>query len=203
MIELAEEHDRMDELTVQIIERALRDARLLVNADPQFRLAVNISAQTLANNMILYHFGRLRSRHAIPGKKLIIEVTETAPLNDPKISGIIRALCKDGITFSIDDFGTGHSTLACLDQVPVSEIKIDRRLVLNLATSEESAALVKGMIAMAHSLGKAVVAQGVEDDLTAGRLRQMGCDLTQGSLYSPAIPVEELLDMLAAEKVAA
>ncbi|MEP3145460.1 EAL domain-containing protein [Qipengyuania citrea] len=203
IVAIAEEHDRIDELTVQIIDRALRECKSLVMGDPAFRLAINLSPQTLSNVMILYHLARLRSHHGFPGKNLIIEVTESAPLDNRDIKEIVRGIRKEGITLSIDDFGTGHSTLTNLDQIPSSEIKIDRRFVINMATSEESAAVVQGTIAMAHTLGKTVVAEGVEDDLTAERLRRMGCDLAQGFLYSPAVPVVELLDMITEDRVAA
>jgi EAL domain-containing protein (putative c-di-GMP-specific phosphodiesterase class I)/CHASE2 domain-containing sensor protein len=198
-VAVAEEHDRIDELTAYVVDRALEDAGAAIALDPMFKLAVNVSAQTLGSVMVLYHVARLRSRHRFPGKNLIIEVTESTPLDDIAVREIIRGLQKDDITFSIDDFGTGHSTLAYLGQVPSAELKIDRRFIMNLATSEDSLAVVKGTIEMAHTLGKVVVAEGIEDDLTAERLRRLGCDIGQGFLFSPAVAMDELLLMLEEE----
>ena len=203
VIAVAEEHDRIDDLTFCIIDRVLGETAELVREKPLLKVAINLSAKTLANVMVLYHVTILRNRHKFPGKNLVFEVTETAPLAGLDIIGTMRGLRSDGITFSIDDFGTGHSNLTSLREVPSAELKIDRQFVKGLASAADSAAVVKNTIDLGHSLGKIVVAEGVEDDLTAERLRHMGCDLAQGFLYSPAVPRAQLLEILAKDRMAA
>ncbi len=203
LVHMAEEHRRIDDLSVYVIDRALREAKFVLEKSPSFKLAVNLSAQTLGSEMILYHVARLLHRYQFPSRNLILEVTESSPLDDELVHEKIIALQKAGVSFSIDDFGTGHSSLEYLRTVPSSELKIDRRFVMLMGTSEASAALVKGTIEMAHSLGKVVVAEGVEDKATAERLRAMGCDIAQGFVYSPAVPIHEVLKMIKGDREAA
>ncbi len=203
LVYLAEEHRRIDDLSVYVIDRALREAKVILDKSPSFKLAVNLSAQTLGSELILYHVARLLHRYQFPSYNLILEVTESSPLDDELVHEKIIALRKAGVSFSIDDFGTGHSSLEYLRTVPSSELKIDRRFVMLMTTSEASAALVKGTIDMAHSLGKVVVAEGVEDEATAERLRAMGCDIAQGFVYSPAVPINEVLKMVKGDREAA
>ncbi len=203
LVQTAEEHRRIDDLSVYVIDLALKEAKPVLAKSPLFKLAVNLSAQTLANDMILYHVARLLDLHQFPSSNLILEVTETSPLDEELVHEKIIALQKQGVSFSIDDFGTGHSSLEYLRTVPSSELKIDRRFVMMMETSQESAALVKGTIDMAHSLGKVVVAEGVEDHQSAERLREMGCDIAQGFFYSPAVPICEVLKMIEENREAA
>ena len=203
LVRTAEDHGRIDDLTTYVIDKALEQGKAALARDPEFKLAVNLSAQTLCNEMILYHVARLLHRHAFPGKNLVIELTESSPLQDANVGNIIEGLRRQGAQFSIDDFGTGHSSLDYLKRVPSAEIKIDRRFVRELGSSDDSSAVVRGTIEMAHGMGKIVVAEGVEDDLTAERLRQMGCDQAQGFLYSPAVPIDAVIAMLEQERAAA
>lgn len=203
LVRTAEDHGRIDDLTTYVIDKALEHAKGALAKDPAFKVAINVSAQTLCNEMILYHVARLLHRHSFPGTNLVIELTESSPLSGVNVGNIIEGLRRQGAEFSIDDFGTGHSSLDYLKRVPSSELKIDRRFVKELGSSDESAEVVRGTIEMAHRMGKTVVAEGVEDDLTAERLRRMGCDLAQGFLYSPAVPIGEVIAMLNQERAAA
>ncbi|MEM1132174.1 MAG: EAL domain-containing protein [Pseudomonadota bacterium] len=203
LVTTAEEHDRINELTVYVLGRALADAREAVSIDPEFKLAVNFSAQALADEMIVYHTPRLLDRFSFPAKNLIIEVTESARLDSKRVNSKIAELRKRGISFSIDDFGTGHSSLDYLSRVPCQELKMDRKFVTGMQSSDDSANLVKGTIDMAHSLAKSVVAEGVEDAATANALRDIGCDLAQGYHFSPAVSMEDVTKMIVKRRNAA
>ena len=203
LVRVAEESDRIDQLSVYVLDVALAAGRKMLDKDPEFRLAVNMSAKALGNLMILYHVARLLSKHRFPAENLVLEVTETAPLDDLDVENHLEGLLKLGLQVSLDDFGTGHSSLEYLQRVPSSEIKIDRRFVTHMRSSDDNAALVEGTIEMAHKLGKDVVAEGVEDELTAKRLQAMGCDLAQGYYYSPAVQAEELIAQLERRRFAA
>ncbi|WOE75070.1 EAL domain-containing protein [Alterisphingorhabdus coralli] len=203
LVTTAEEHDRINELTIYVLDRALGEAKEAVLIDPDFKLAVNFSAQALADEMILHHTPRLLKEHAFPSRNLIIEVTESARLDGKRVNSKIAELREHGISFSIDDFGTGHSSLDYLSRVPCQELKMDRKFVSGMQSSEDNANLVKGTIDMAHSLAKSVVAEGVEDAATANALRNIGCDLAQGYFYSPAISMADITKMIVKRRNAA
>jgi diguanylate cyclase len=137
-------------------------------------------------------------RHNFPPENLTLELTETAKLEDERIAPQIKALKQRGICLSIDDFGTGQSNLEYIEKLPSSELKIDKKFVQQMATSEESRAVVRATIEIAHSLGKVVVAEGVEDQEVAEALLAMGCDHAQGYLFARAISMPELLAMMGA-----
>ncbi|MEA3032071.1 MAG: diguanylate cyclase, partial [Sphingomonadales bacterium] len=112
---------------------------------------------------------------------LIVEVTETAAMRDP--AGAIAALeawRALGAGVSIDDYGTGQSSLAYLQKLPATELKIDRSFVAGIACDPRSAAMVRSTVALAHELGLEVVAEGVEDEACLALLREAGCDIAQG-----------------------
>jgi EAL domain-containing protein (putative c-di-GMP-specific phosphodiesterase class I) len=192
----AEATDQVNELTLIVMEAALVDGKQAIALDPRFQLAVNMSAKSLSDTNLLFDIMTMLGRYSFPGENLTLELTETAKLEDNRIAPQIAALKARGIGLSIDDFGTGQSNLEYIEKLPSSELKIDRRFVQNMATSEESLAVVRATIEIAHSLGKVVVAEGVEDAEVAAMLLAMGCDHAQGYLYSHAIAMPELIAMI-------
>ena len=192
----AEAHDRINELTLIVMETALAEGRKAIALDPRFKLAVNMSAKSLSDTHLLFDMMTMLGRIGFPAENLMLELTETAKLEDKHIAPQIDALKQRGIGLSIDDFGTGQSNLEYLEKLPSDELKIDKRFVQHMATSEESLAVVRATIEIAHSLGKIVVAEGVESQAVAATLRAMGCDQAQGYLFSQAITMPELLVMM-------
>lgn len=198
----AEAGDRINELTLVVMEAALLDGKQAIALDPRFKLAVNMSAKSLSDTHLLFDIMTLLGRYDFPPENLTLELTETAKLEDHRIAPQIAALKARGICLSIDDFGTGESNLEYIEKLPSSELKIDKRFVQHMATSEESRAVVRATIEIAHSLGKIVVAEGVEDLAVAATLRAMGCDQAQGYLFSRAIAMPELLSMMGGGRAA-
>lgn len=192
----AEAADRINELTLIVMETALLDGKRAIALDPRFKLAVNMSAKSLSDTHLLFDIMTLLGRYDFPPENLTLELTETAKLEDNRIAPQVAALKARGIGLSIDDFGTGQSNLEYIEKLPSSELKIDKRFVQHMDTSEESRAVVRATIEIAHSLGKVVVAEGVEDMSVAAALRAMGCDQAQGYLFSRAISMAELLAMM-------
>ncbi|MFN4039957.1 MAG: EAL domain-containing protein, partial [Erythrobacter sp.] len=172
----AEANDMINDLTLIVMDVALRDAREALKADPDFKLAINMSAKSLSDTDFLFDMMTLLGQHRFPGKNLTLELTETAKLDDARIAGQIKALQQRNISLSVDDFGTGHSNLEYLEKLPSNELKIDKRFVQGMTSSEESKAIVRATIEIAHSLGKVVVAEGVETEEIAADLREMHCD---------------------------
>lgn len=197
----AEANDRINELTLIVMETALSDGRKAIALDPSFKLAVNMSAKSLSDTHLLFDMMTMLGRIGFPAENLTLELTETAKLEDKLIAPQIEALKQRGISLSIDDFGTGQSNLEYLEKLPSSELKIDKRFVQHMASSEESRAVVRATIEIAHSLGKVVVAEGVESQAVAATLRAMGCDQAQGYLFSRAIAMPELLAMMGGGRI--
>jgi len=198
----AEAGDRINELTLVVMESALIDGKQAIALDPRFKLAVNMSAKSLSDTDLMFDIMTLLGRYNFPPENLTLELTETAKLEDHRIAPQIAALKARGICLSIDDFGTGESNLEYIEKLPSSELKIDKRFVQHMAKSEESRAVVRATIEIAHSLGKVVVAEGVEDLEVAATLRAMGCDQAQGFLFSQAIGMPELLAMMGGGRAA-
>ena len=198
----AEAGDRINQLTLIVMEAALIGGKQAIALDPRFQLAVNMSAKSLSDTHLLFDIMTMLGRNNFPGKNLMLELTETAKLEDHRIAPQIAALKQRGIGLSIDDFGTGQSNLEYIEKLPSSELKIDKRFVQQMATSEESLAVVRATIEIAHSLGKVVVAEGVETPAVAATLRAMGCDQAQGYLFSRAITMAELLAMMGGGRTA-
>jgi len=137
------------------------------------------------------------SRAGVSRQQLRVEVTETA-LGDPEpFQAAIRELARVGIPLALDDFGTGYSSLVHLRRMPISEVKIDKSFVGRMAEDPEDRAIVESIIGLGRTLRLRIVAEGVEDELTAGMLLEFGCDIAQGWLYAPAMPADDLLVWLA------
>jgi EAL domain-containing protein (putative c-di-GMP-specific phosphodiesterase class I) len=196
----AEANDRINELTLIIMEAALSEGRQAIAIDPAFKLAINMSAKSLSDTHLLFEMMTIMGRIGFPAENLTLELTETAKLEDKLIAPQIAALKQRGIGLSIDDFGTGQSNLEYLEKLPSSELKIDKKFVQQMAHSEESRAVVRATIEIAHSLGKIVVAEGVENEAVAAELRELGCDQAQGYLFSRAISMRTLLEMMSEDR---
>ena len=133
------------------------------------------------------------TRNQLPPSLLTLELTESGFIEDPdRALSMLNALGALGVNLSIDDFGTGYSSLSHLARMPAHELKIDRSFVQGLETDAEYAAVVRSAIDMGHSLGMKVVAEGIETELAADRLRALGCDIAQGYLYAKPMPLDQL-----------
>ena len=125
----------------------------------------------------------------VPPTSLVLEITESAVMRDPDLAARHMQLLQiAGVRFSIDDFGTGHSSLAQLSRLPVDELKIDRSFIQGAHLGSDAATIVTSTIELGHSMGLKVVAEGVENAEAWNLLRQLGCDLAQGYLISPPMP---------------
>lgn len=197
VVTMAEEHNRVDMITRFVLDRALSQARAAREANPAFKIAVNISALDLRDPSFVQRVAHLLAAYRFPAGNLVLEITETAPIeNDEAIAAALAALKAMGVKLSVDDFGIGHASLHYLRRIPADEVKIDRSFVAGMDVSGEDRALVRSSIDMIHSLGRSAVAEGVETNAVADLLREMGCDAAQGYFFSRAVPMRELLPRL-------
>jgi diguanylate cyclase (GGDEF)-like protein/PAS domain S-box-containing protein len=156
------------------------------------RIAVNLSARLLQDTDFVAVLRGLLEKHRVPGEALELEITESAMLYDSERAlRVIRDIHSLGIALSIDDFGTGFSSLAYLRVLPVHAVKLDKSFVTHLHERADDRSIVNSTVRMAHELGLQVVAEGVESEWTAQYLAQAGYDYGQGYRYSPALPAEE------------
>ncbi|MBD1917394.1 MULTISPECIES: EAL domain-containing response regulator [Cyanophyceae] len=189
-IPLAESCDLIDPLTDQVIEQALAWFGPLCTAGAtplspalceHLMLSVNISARTLGNGALFERVQERCQAHGVDPVRLIFELTETSAMDDPVASlDLLTRLRMIGFHLSIDDFGTGFSSMLQLVRLPFSEIKVDKSFVMTAMTSPESRTVVKFIVDLGHSLGLRCTAEGVEDAETLDYLTTIGCDLAQG-----------------------
>ncbi|CAN0583867.1 unnamed protein product [Ectocarpus sp. 12 AP-2014] len=194
LIGIAEQTGLIKPLTRWVLEQSLALRTRLVEQGWPLGIAVNISPNNLREPDFPMFVQRLMSSHHSHRGMIILEVTETSMMQDPANSlKALNSLHTAGIPVSIDDFGSGYSSLSYIKQLPASEIKIDRSLITDIGTHAGDRVIVQTTIDMCHSLGYKVVAEGVEDETTAALLESMGCDMIQGYLLTPPLPLEELL----------
>jgi len=156
----------------------------------RIRMSVNISARDLqlGDAMVQYVAAALQAAE-LPAGMLCLEITESALMEDPgSAQSTLRKLRDLGITTSIDDYGTGYSSLAYIKQLAVNELKIDRAFVSGMEADKRNAAIVRSTIELGHNLGLTVVAEGVETDHELAELRRFGCDSAQGFYFARPMP---------------
>ena len=177
----AEQHNRIGKLTDFVIEKAVAAAAQINKRGTEFEIAVNLSARLLTDKGFTLRLSALLARHGLPPHLLTLELTETAALagSGEGLEMIIR-LRDLGINIAIDDYGTGLSTLDYLKRIPATEIKIDQSFVKGIAENRSDRLMVQSTIGLAHSLGRKVVAEGVEHRDILDLLIEMDCDIAQG-----------------------
>ncbi|MEV3972072.1 bifunctional diguanylate cyclase/phosphodiesterase [Streptomyces sp. NPDC050698] len=191
-IAIAESSGLMPHLTEYVLETALGQVARWREQGLFVPVAVNVSPRDVHTPGFAGSVAARLARHGVPAGALQLEITEHVLLEDPqRAADTLNQLTAHGVKMSLDDFGTGYSSLVHLRRLPVSELKIDRSFVARLAVDTEDAEIVRCTVDLAHSLGLLVVAEGVEDDETWERLRDLGCDAVQGWLVAAAMPPEE------------
>jgi diguanylate cyclase (GGDEF)-like protein len=179
-------------LTRWALDKAIAQGADWFNTGRALSIAVNITADDVSDARLDSRIAELISRHQLPPSLLTLEVTESSFIVDPaRALRMLDALATLGVLLSIDDFGTGYSSLSYLARMPVHEVKIDRSFINGLESDAEFATIVRSAIDMGHSLGLKVVAEGIETEIAAQRLRDFGCDIVQGYLYGKPMPLED------------
>jgi len=196
----AEQGGRIERLTYFVLDSALAAAAAINRGGRRFTIAVNLSVLLLSSDKLVPTVKALLRKHRLRPELLTLEVTETSTLGSGKeqIANLER-LADLGVQLSIDDYGTGFSTLEYLKRVPASELKIDRSFVSVMSKSQSDRIMVNSTIQLAHSLGRKVVAEGVEDQETLDALKRMRCDMVQGYFTGRPMAYDQLLERLQPE----
>jgi EAL domain-containing protein (putative c-di-GMP-specific phosphodiesterase class I) len=164
------------------------------------RIAINLSAQQFADSRLLEDLDSVLRETGCDPHALEFEITESVVMTSPdKALLLLEQIKEHGITVAIDDFGTGHSSLAYLKRFPVDSVKIDYTFIRDIAVDPNDLAITKAIIALGHSMGLKVVAEGVESATQLEILRRVRCDEFQGFLFSGAVPAAEFEQVLTAD----
>jgi EAL domain-containing protein (putative c-di-GMP-specific phosphodiesterase class I) len=184
-VPLAEQSDLIDRLTEWVVHQALTDVGELQCVAGLISVAVNVSARNLGRRGLSELVQRELERTGLPADLLIIEMTETALLADPTSAArVLRELRALGVHISIDDFGSGQTSLGYISTLPIDELKIDGSFISGLQDRPADAAIVHSIVDLGHNLHLRVVAEGVETDESFAAARATGCDLAQGYLIA-------------------
>ena len=196
-VPIAEETGDIRALTEWVLGRAIHDQRLLTQDGRRLQVDINISGESLGDD----RFTRgLIERAADATGTIGFEITETSMIADPgRALANLRSCAAAGIGLAIDDYGSGFSSLAYLQQLPVDELKIDRGFISRLMSHQRDPLLVRSTIDLAHALEMRVTAEGIETPHVLALLQVMGCDLLQGYYLARPMPCAEMVTWLAGE----
>jgi EAL domain-containing protein (putative c-di-GMP-specific phosphodiesterase class I) len=196
-IPVAESTGLILSLSAWVLETACAQIAAWEREGTPLAVAVNFSAQQFGQGNLAEQVKATLERTGASGHLLKVEVTESIAMDQPDTASVqLNSLIQLGCTVALDDFGTGYSSLAYLKTLPASVLKIDRAFIKDLPTSVGDAKICKAIIALAHSLGMTVVAEGVETDQQLAYLRSYGCDVYQGWLFAKAMDAESLTERL-------
>lgn len=184
-VPLAESSGLIKLLTEQVCEQALRWLSRNFTGSGALTLAINFSAKNLADTHMAEWITDLCRQHGVDPAQVIVELTESSAMDDPvKSLALLTRLRMQGFQLSIDDFGTGFSSLVQLVRLPFSELKVDKSFVMTALESREARAVIKSIVDLGKSLGLRVTAEGVEDAATLDYITGVGCDFAQGYFIS-------------------
>ena len=190
--------DQIGELVLHVACSAL--AQWHREGHTHLGMSVNLSAVQLRNPRLPEQIAQVLKDHQLPGAALTLEVTESVAMQDPDACVLrLEEIRRLGVRLAIDDFGTGYSSLAYLKRLPLDSLKLDRSFVKDLETNPNDAAICTATISLAHHLGLAVVAEGVETEGQHAFLQSLGCDMCQGYLFSRPQPLEALRQWLGSQ----
>ncbi len=194
-IPFAEQTGYIKAITRWVLNEGVRQCAEWIRLELVVDISINISARDLMNADLPDYFAEVLQLHGCPAERICLEITESAIFDDPgNALDNLQRLNTIGCKLSIDDYGTGYSSLAYLKRLPVSELKIDRSFVQNMVNDVNDVVIVRSTIDLAHNLGLRVVAEGVETEAILKQLCVLGCDQAQGYFFSKPMPADKFLE---------
>ncbi|MDG4804622.1 bifunctional diguanylate cyclase/phosphodiesterase [Micromonospora sp. WMMD980] len=192
-VAVAEHTGQLGRLTEFVLRESLRRSRDWSHGEQALSVSVNLAARTLNDQHFPALVRDLLEEYGVPPQRLTLEITESGVLDGTERPiPTLRSLRDLGVRLSVDDFGTGNSSLAQLRRLPVHEVKVDRSFVQGMATDPGDLAIVNAVVTLSQQFGLTVVAEGVESELTLELLQDIGCEIGQGFLFSRPLPYERL-----------
>jgi len=196
-INIAEQSGKISDITLWVIERVCMDARDIINAVGETKIALNLSVHDLKNRHLFTSIASLLKKHRVNPRNIEFEITESAYLeNFDTANRFISEIKKMGSTIALDDFGTGYSSLSYLTQINIDTLKIDKQFVDRIGISNRSTLVTKTIIELAKQLNLQVCAEGVETLEQSKILVEAGCHIMQGYYYAKPTPIKEVLKQI-------
>ena len=196
-VPLAEQSGHIHNLTLWVLDNALQEMCNWKYSGMEMNVAVNLSVNNLEDNELPVKVSDLLEKWSVPARQLILEVTESVMIKNPKhASKILSGLRELGVSLSLDDYGSGYSSLSYLSNLPINELKIDRSLVMDMDKNHKNKKIVQSTIELAKSLGLGVVAEGVENINAYSKLTVLNCDAAQGFYFCKPICSKEFTSWL-------
>jgi diguanylate cyclase (GGDEF)-like protein len=196
-ISAAEQAGTIVHLTRYVMERAVKVCREWRDQNYELGISVNLSARDLQDEYLPYFVLQVLKEQNIEASQFTLEITENSVMQDVNHAVTVLECLRDiGVRISIDDFGTGHSSLAQLRIIPLHELKIDKSFVRNVLEENQNEAIVRATVELAHNMDLEVCAEGVEDEKTLRYLSDLGCEQAQGYYMSKPVPSDYLIDWL-------
>ena len=194
-IAAAEQAGTIVHLTRYVLARSVAYCRQWLDQGLEVPVAVNLSARDLQDEYLPHFVQQLVVQHDLPPGRLTLEITENRVMQDlDQAVSILEALRDIGVRISVDDFGTGHSSLAQLKHMPLHELKIDKSFIMKLVEEEQNLAIVHTIVDLAHNMQLDVIAEGVENEDTLRRLSDAGCEQAQGYFISKPLDPDAFAD---------
>ncbi|MFQ5983236.1 MAG: putative bifunctional diguanylate cyclase/phosphodiesterase, partial [Woeseiaceae bacterium] len=196
-IPAAEQSGTIVHLTRFVLGAAVKRCRIWQEAGHTLQVSVNLSSRDLQDEYLPYYILQLLKEYDLPPGRLTLEITENSVMQDINHAiAVLECLRDIGVRISMDDFGTGHSSLAQIKNMPLHEIKIDKSFITTMMSDEQNRAIVCTTIELAHNMNLKVVAEGIEDEETLRQISDMGCEEAQGYFLSEPLSSGELLHWL-------
>ncbi|MGH2843088.1 MAG: putative bifunctional diguanylate cyclase/phosphodiesterase [Solirubrobacteraceae bacterium] len=193
-LDVVEQTGLMGGLTTKVLTKAIAECAHWHASGRELTVSVNLSVRNLHDPMLPSLVAQMLGRYGLPAAYLTLEITESMIMSDPERAlATVRDLGELGVQLAVDDFGTGHSSLANLRMLPVHELKIDRSFVTPMLSEASDLVIVRSTVELGHALGLAVVAEGVENLETLKRLAEIGCDRAQGHYLSKPAAAEHFV----------
>lgn len=190
-IPLAELGEAIHEITEWIVKTVAMQIIQWQDEGYDYVVSINLSAKNLMDAELINRVANIVQQSGLNPKNLELEITESTLMGDiDRATSVIEAFKELGVNSVIDDYGVGYSSLAYLQRLPITKLKIDRTFVGNMINNPQDQIIVQSTIQLAHNLGKQVVAEGIEDQETLTALKQLGCDIAQGYFFSKPMPAE-------------
>ena len=192
LIELAERNGMIHQLDMLVFEMLFDQIKEWVDKNIEIRVAVNMSIKSFKNHSLLDYLIETLEENPEWGRRLKIEITETASLDNVKeLTSFMKQIAPKGVLFSIDDFGTRYSSMEYMQRLPVHEVKIDKSFILSAINDLSSEKIVRSVIQLAHGLELSVTAEGVESEEMLKLLRSWHCDQAQGFYFAQAMSADK------------
>jgi EAL domain-containing protein (putative c-di-GMP-specific phosphodiesterase class I) len=190
---LVREHGLIDAVTDMVLWRAASDASEWRAQGTEIPVAINLWATSLDQDTLPDRIMSVLDAHGMSARLLTVEITEELVVADfAKGRTVLNRLREAGIRVSIDDFGSGYSTLTYLRELPIDEVKLDRQLIAPILYDRRAATIARSVIELAEEFGIASVGEGVENEETAQWLTKFGCDVLQGNYFCGPVPAGEI-----------